>query len=324
MFKVSQSKVKMWLRCRYAYHLKHVEKLTRKRVSRPLQFGRLVHSMIEAYANAQDPFEVLDNLPDPHIRMFRAEREQYGDILDDISFIMRDYFDHWPEDSIVYTRHQKRYAEHRFEIELADGILFTGIIDAMARAKHLRWLVEHKTFTRMPNDDSRWRNVQSVVYIRAIDILGWKPVHGTLWDYIRSKPPARPQLLKSGKLSQKRIDSLPSAVRHELTRNKLSISEYREFIELMKKNRSSYFHRVFTPISRSVVDQISGDFLRTAREMSELHGKARGRSIDLHCDYCDYNSICRAELQGSDVDFVKEREYTKNGNEAETHTDAAG
>ena len=62
------------------------------------------------------------------------------------------------------------------------------------------------------------------------------------------------------------------------------------------------------PANNRVVDVVFDDFMSTAREIVE--GKEdRTRSIDLHCSYCDYEAICRAELQGLDVDFVKQREY---------------
>lgn len=318
---VSQSKAKSWRQCRQQYSYKYVEGLKRRRIKRPFQFGRIVHEMIEAFANAEDPFEVLDKISVEKANMFAAEKEAYGEIIDDIRFIMTDYFDHWPEDSLSYVRQKGKSAEHDFEIEIAPGITFKGKIDAMARANKLRWLVEHKTFTRMPTDDHRWRNLQSSVYVRAIDMLGWKPVDGTIWDYIKSKAPPRPEILQSGALSQRKIETLPSVVKHTIKKHGLKLKDYSEFMELMKQNRSSYFARVFTPTSKAVVDVVFSDFVTTAKEIADLHGKASTRNIGMHCDFCDYEPICRAALQGSDVDFVKEREFTKYENEVEDNTE---
>lgn len=308
---VSQSKVKTWRRCRRAYHYKYVENLTKKRTSRPLQFGRLVHEMIEAHANAEDPFELLNKIELEKGKMFRAEREMYGDIINDIRTIMVEYFDYWKDDTLVYLRKNKKSAEHEFEIEILDGIYFKGKIDAIAKSKKMKWLVEHKTFTRMPTEDHRWRNIQSCVYVRALDVLGWN-VEGTCWDYVKSKPPTKPEILKSGAMSTKMIDSLPGAVMSVLEENELDPKLYDEFIAVMRKNRPSYFQRIYTPTKKLIVDSIFEDFKATAIEISELHGKSKTRTIDLHCDYCDYESICRAELIGLDSDFVKEREYTKD------------
>ena len=310
---VSQSKAKSWRQCKQQFHYKYVEGLKRRRIKRPFQFGRIVHEMVEAYANGLDPFDILDEIELKHANMFRAEREQYGEIIQDIAFIMEEYFEQWPDDSLLYQKINGKFSEHEFTLPLERGLAFKGKIDAVAKANKLRWLVEHKTFGRMPTDDHRWRNVQSSVYVRAIEMLGWKPVDGTVWDYIRSKSPSRPEILKSGELSKRKLDTLPNVVRYVLRKNKLKVKEYSEFIKLQESNRSSYFARVFTPTSKAVVDSVFNDFVSTAREIAELQGKTTVRNIGQHCDFCDYEPLCRAFLQGSDVDFVKTREFT-NGN----------
>jgi hypothetical protein len=137
-------------------------------------------------------------------------------------------------------------------------------------------------------------------------------VDGTCWDYVKSKPPTKPEILKSGAMSTKMIDSLPGAVMSVLEENGLDPKLYDEFIAVMRKNRPSYFQRIYTPTKKIIVDEIFEDFKATAIEISELHGKSNTRTIDLHCDYCDFEPICRAELLGLDGDFIKEREYTKD------------
>ena len=53
------------------------------------------------------------------------------------------------------------------------------------------------------------------------------------------------------------------------------------------------------------------DFIVTAREMMDRHGKVKDKNIDRHCLWCDYQDLCRAELQGLDTDYVRQRIYTK-------------
>jgi hypothetical protein len=300
VFYVSQSKVKTWRRCHYAYHLRYVENLRPKKVSRPLQFGRLVHEAIEKYANGDDWQEALD---------VEANTPELEEILETARIVMTEYFEHWPEKSLVYVRMNGKAAEHEFQVEISDGIVAKGKIDAFAKAKGMRWLVEHKTFSKMMNDDHRWRNLQSSVYIRVVDILGWKPVEGTIWDNIRSKPPMRPEVLKSGKLSQRQLDTLPTAVLETLNDLGLNPRDYEHLLEGARQNRGEYFKRIFNPTKPQVVDILFADFIETAREMSERHGKSKVKSIENHCDWCDFEPICRAELQGSDVDYTKEREF---------------
>jgi hypothetical protein len=318
---VNQSKAKCFRTCRQQYQYRYVEGLVKKKTKRPFMFGKIVHSMIEAYANGDDPFEVLNEQEKKYDNLFRAEQEMYGPIVEDLRYIMSEYFDYWSDDSLTYWRHQGRSSEHYFEIELEPGLVMKGTIDAVGRSpksKMLRWLVEHKTFRVLPDEDFRWRNVQGAVYIRAIDMLGWKPVDGIMWDYVRSKSPSRPQLLKDGSLSKRAIDSLPSVVEDTLRQLKLPVGDYHEYINSVREKRSAYFLRIYTPASRQVIDKVFEDFVCTAREIQEAHGHMRPvRNIGQHCGWCDYEGLCRAALQGSDEDFVKEREYKVDAEEVE-------
>jgi hypothetical protein len=314
VFKINQSKVKAWRQCRLQYHYKYVMGLSPKIIKRAFTFGSMVHKMIEAYAEGDDPMEVLDQIGLENANLFRAEREMYGEIVSDIRHIMEEYFAYWAErgDDIRYWRHNKRSAEHYFELELEPGILMKGTIDAIGKAKKLRWLVEHKTFSRMPNEDFRWRNLQSAVYIRAIEMLGWGNIDGTLWDYIRSKPPSKPELLKSGQLSKRSIDTLPNVLLATLNEYGLDPNEYPELIEAAKAGRNKFFIRTFTPVNREVVDAVFHDYVDTVHEIVDLHGKSKTRFMGQHCDYCQFNQLCRAELTGGDVDFLIEREYKRD------------
>lgn len=314
MFNVSQSKVKTFLKCRQQYHYKYVEKLRKRKKSRPLQFGSMVHSMIEAYANGDDPFQLLKDWRKTQGKMFREQIEEYGDILEDLRLIMEDYFDHYDERELVYLRRKRRSSEHEFSLEIASDIMMVGKIDAFARTQNgLRWIVEHKTFTHMPNEDQRWRSVQSAVYNRVTELLGWFEIDGICWDYIRSKSPSKPQFLKNGKLGKRAVDSLPSAIREFLEDHDLKEKDHKELLLLVKKNRDHYFRRVFNPTKRDVVDMVWEDFVDTAKMMRDQHGKFRMRTIDQHCSWCDYEDLCRAELTGSDVDFLKEKYYATSG-----------
>lgn len=316
LFKFSQSKVNTFLRCREAYHLKYMEKLRRIKVKRPLMFGRIVHQMIEEDAAGGDPFKLLDKISLEDEGLWSSEKEMYGEIIQDIRAIMTEYFDYWHPRDLKLVSVDGSYAEHEFEIEVS-GMLMTGFIDSLAKTPNkLKWLVEHKTFDKKPNDDHRWRNIQSSLYIRVLEMLGWMNPDGVAWNYIHSKAPSIPPVLKNGKLSQaQRIVTLPSVVRATLKQHNLKEADHQDLLKHAEGCRERYFQREFTPVSRRIVDKIFLSVIDTAREMSEYTPKQRVRNIGRHCEWCDYEPICRADLTGGDVDFVKEREYEKKQEE---------
>jgi hypothetical protein len=309
--------------CRLSYHYKYVENLRRKRKSRPLQFGSIIHNMIEADANGDDPFELLDKIEIDNGKMFQAEIDIYGELIQDVADIMEDYFEYWEGSpkAVRYLEHDGKFAEHEFAIEIDDGILCKGKIDAAAKSRGLKWMTEHKSWGRMPSEDHRWRNIQSSIYLRVNDMLGWfKGLDGTLWDYVHSKAPTKPKPLKSGNLSTKNVNTLPSTVSRTLRQLKIPRARAQGLIKAAEANRSKYFDRIYTPRNDAVIDVLFNEFIDTSREMSALHGKSKARSIGRHCEYCDFEGLCRAELLGHDVDFIKEREYTTEKEDA-TKTD---
>lgn len=311
---VSQSKVKAWRHCRLQYHLKYIEMLKKKKVKRPFTFGTIVHNMLEAEAEGDDPFEILNAVELQKGDYFRREIEMYGEIIDDIRVIMTEYFLHWQNDSLVPIRKNKRSSEHEFRIELMNGLWFTGRIDGAVNARKMRWVKENKTFSREPGEDERWRSVQGAVYFRALEMMGWPAFDGLLWDYIRSKPPSVPEVLKSGQMSERKISTLPTKLIEFFGERGEKVPE--KLMTEAKENRPNYFFRVYNPVKRPVVDMVFNEFVETAIEIAENHGKSQVRNIGRHCSWCDYEGLCRAEMQGSDVDFIKSREYTVTEDES--------
>lgn len=333
---VGQSKVRMFRQCRRAYFHKYHEELIRKRTRRPFLFGKIVHRMLEEHADDEDPFTVIEGLREDvdAQKLFAAEKEMYGDILADIAIIMTDYFD-YHRDGLrllpVMGQGELRYAEHEFAIPLeqlvkkkwrraVDGIVFKGQVDGLGKTPNgLRWLVETKTFDKLPDADERWRNLQTVVYRRAALLMGWvKTLDGVCWNYIMSKPPRVPQLLKSGKsLSlKKKIVTLPSVVEATLKVHGLKRAGHEKLFEVAESCRDRYFQRIFTPVNETVADKIFDGFVETAIEMRDNAGRSKGQNIGRHCGWCDYEPICRAELTGGDVDYVKSIEYVREDPEA--------
>jgi hypothetical protein len=311
LFKVSQSKIKQWRTCRRQFFYAHVMKLQRRKVSRPLVFGSIVHKMKEEQAHGGDPYSVLDEIPQQDLDAYENDPEQYGDLVNDIKFIYEAYEDFWGGKELKYLAHGDRTAEFPFEVEL-DRLQIKGTIDAVTRHNKMNWLTEHKNHARIPNDDERWRSVQSVVYIKVIQTLGWwKNIEGTCWDYIRTKAPTRPQVLKDGGISVRKIDTLPNVVRQTLKKYEYrKLPNYKSLVDAATLNMSTYFQRVYTPIKMELVEQVWGDFLTTAKEMRDIDiTKPPVRTIGLHCGRCQFESLCRASLTGGDEDFLIEHDY---------------
>lgn len=315
LFKISQSKVTLWRKCQKAYQYQHEEQIERRAKPRPLKFGTIVHKILDADARGEDPFSELDKIAKDNKQMFREHREIYGDMITDIRYIMTAYYEYWNKTPIHLLPHKNgkiiTYAEHPYEIEFK-GFLLKGKIDGVAKSKKMNWLLERKTHKTFPNTDHRWRNLQSAVYIRIIEMLGWWPnIEGTMWDYIRSKPPTRPMILKNGSVSTRELDSLPQVVIDTLEDEGVKVPH--ELIAQQQTKLNTWFSRVYTPIKKPVVDKLFRDYIETGKQMRDLQGvKDRPRTIGRHCEWCQFEQLCRAAMQGSDEEFIKQHEYTRS------------
>lgn len=308
--RVSNSRVGTWRRCHYAHYLKYVRKLAKKTKARPLVFGSIVHEMLEVHASGGDPFAKLAEIEKSQGKAFREQEEELGALIEDVRDIMTDYFDYWETHSdFSFIRIKGKSSEFSFEVEATPGITIIGKIDAWVKTENkLKWLLENKTGKSIPNEDLRWKNLQSALYTRINDMLGRPSVDGTCWNFIRSKPPTVPQVLKSGKMSQRGIDSLPTRVLKTLKEHGLDPSDFTDMVDFAQKNCREYFNRVYSPVKKRVVDSLFADFMSTAQDIARDPEK-KDKNIAMHCSWCDFRDICSAELRGTDAAFIEKQDF---------------
>lgn len=308
MFQVSQSKVALWRKCRFAYHLRYVEGLSKRLRDRPLRFGILLHAGHEAIVERRDVVRQLRKTATKE-RLFAEEIVLQNQEIKTAATILEEYEDYWQDSPLDLVKVEGKLSEHKLETRLNSQIQFVGYVDNFAREGKLRLIVERKSSERLPDQTTKWRDLQTGVYAYLWEqVYGEKP-DGVLWDCIRSKEPTRPQVNKSGELSTRDIDSLPCVVRAAIKEAGLKEADYREVIAAQVRNRDNWFKRFKTPTRDRGMQSIFEDFLSTAKEMAQLHGKARERTTGLQCGWCEFEEICRADLTGGDVRSVKERLY---------------
>lgn len=286
MVEVSYSSVKTWQRCHRAYHYKYREEIVRKTVSRPLKFGKLIHKLIEDTIEQRSLSEIPD---DPE--------------LEGIEDIIKSYQQYWKNDSLKFVKYQGKRSEHWFKEEIAPGIILKGVIDAIGENDQGTWLVEHKSTSSEWTDSMRWRNVQSTLYLAV-----WpRSLCGTCWNYIYSKAPSEPVLTKNGQISKARIVTLPVVVSRFAKENRLKPNDVAGVMAVADECLQRYFSRVYQPRNSSVEKLILKEFISVAKSMAR--SKAKDRNIDRHCDWCEYEPLCRAKLLNQDYKFVLKHQY---------------
>ncbi len=300
----SQSKVKTWRNCQKSYDYKYLQGLQRRTNPVALLRGTTLHAMLEAQIRGTDWRAPLEDYRKVYSTLWGEEADGYPTPEELESIIIR-YNKHWEKDGLDYGGRAEITVEAAFQ-----GMKFKGIIDALPDDQHgRRWLDDHKTHKILPDEHTRFSDIQTVLYYWAMRENG-TPVDGILWDYLRTKPPTAPEVLKNGSLSKrKNIDCDADTYLAAIHANGLDPKDYSDMLALTAKN--TFFQRVYLPKpSETLIKEVVGDFFTTAKEITEHDGKRLTRNMSRDCKSCSYYQVCAAEVRGIDSEFLKKQLFT--------------
>jgi hypothetical protein len=310
-FKVSQSKVKLFRKCHFAYRLKYILKLRKRVKGHALVMGSLVHEAIEQYLNGKPISKPFKQAKKEFDKMFVEEQSEMADVIPTSRAMVEGYIEHYKDDGLTPIE-----VELEIEVPLVKNILLTGKVDSLQEDKlNKLWQVEHKTCKSIPEEKQRMSDIQTVIYDWALPQLGFPKPIGVIWDYLRKKVPAVPELLKNGKgLSRNaKMDTTYDVYYKAILDNDLNPEDYEDHLELLKGREDNFFRRIKMPISQSVMDSIVSDFKSTAIQMQAIGHIATDRNMTRDCSWCDYYSICQSDLRGGDTERLIKTNYIKEG-----------
>ncbi len=321
--------IKTWRRCRNKYGYRFVELIELRRPKLQLVRGTMIGKCLDILAHnrvAKKKLNWRDALKpfrDEYEKMFAAEQEMYGDPIGEAERIVARYEQIYANDGLKYETQGGNPFELPVRVDLGQGIVFTGHIDKMPRDKQGRvWDMDHKTHKKIPDPEDRFHDLQQLMYMWAMPLSGYPKPSGVIWDYIRTKPPAIPEQLKKGGLTQRQnIDTDFDTYMAEIQRYKLSPRDYSEILNKLKlRGHSDFYQRVFLPTPNDpTIKTVVEDAKRTSLEMRALGGIDRTRTMDWTCKTCEYKSICQAELRGLDPEFIRKSEYQQQKDPRHIH-----
>ena len=316
MFNISHSKAKLARRCLKAYQYRYIDKIRKRVKSMPLTIGSLVHSCLETWFLGEDYEQEIDNwIKNEYNKMFKEERVEFEDVPNLVRGMMEGYEQFWEDQGLEMV-----WVETEFELEIADGIQLIGKIDGIAEDNRGRcWTVEHKTAEKMPGEELRMYDTQVVLYAGVAAELDFPKQTGVIWDYLRKRLPAKPQVLKGGGLSTAaRQDTTYEVFMQTLKEMKLSPKGYEDYLETLKEKRNNFFRHVKMPVNKNMITGVRNDIIITSNRLIELEerGDRWDRNITRDCSWCDYRTLCLAELKGEDTSHLLKFDFvrSKHGN----------
>jgi hypothetical protein len=288
--------------------------------------GSVIHECIEAHHEVGRYDHIVADFRIEYNKLFNEEKAELGDLPTDVERIMARYVSFYANDGLQYVvRKRGRKTELPVNFWMDPYTQFLGYLDAYPVDKQKRnWLMDHKVPKRMPDEDSRYSDIQFAIYVWAAPQARLPEPDGIIWDYVKRNPPKIPEVLKDGSISKRKIDSDYIAYMAMVRSRSLDPKDYEEFAQNLPGGSKflgldPFFQRVPLPNpSRILVRNIVDDFKTSVEEIRAQHSIERAatdRNITRNCKQCEYFSICSAETRGLDTEFLRKSEYITKGDQ---------
>jgi len=316
LIELSFSKAKHFMRCKKRYDYRYNQKLTKKTKSLPLRRGSWIHECLETYYRDGDwKIGYEDYLKETWKKMFDEEKVEYGDLPQEIERIIKGYIK-------KYNKQDSQYkviaVEQEFEIQIpGTNVVLTGVIDLIIQDALGIWIIDHKSVKNIPTEEFRLTDTQLSIYYWVVQKL--KPylkidkdtkISGVMFNYIRTKVPTKPQVLKNGGLSKRKdIDCDYDTYYNAIIENGLNPEDYLDMLALVS-NKKFYIRRQL-PKSSAMVKEVILDLIEIGENILDLKVKQRyPRNFTRDCSWdCEFKDLCISELHGHDIQFIIENEF---------------
>jgi len=244
--------------------------------------------------------------------MFEEEKELYGNIPQNTTRMVTGYLRRYKDERKYY----KLVEEKLGPVPLTKRTQFSLRIDRLTQTKAGLTLCETKTARRLPEEDLRIWDLQTILYVWALRELGYS-VKAILWDYVRTKPPTEPQVLKDGTISKRDIDTdydtYLSAIKTTCPER---MADYKDILKRLKESSDNkYYKRILLPVSDRMIKPVLEDAKMTSLEIASLRNIPVRNISGFTCPRCQYSNLCYAALRGLDESFIKEHEFIKREEE---------
>lgn len=331
---LSHSRMKLWRRCQMAHWYRYYARLRKIKPPTALFVGTGIHSILEAHALRGHWQEEWEAFKTDFNKLFIEERQELGDLPAMVKTIMEGYFIRYENDGLTYPkRHRGKNTEIPVTVDLSNHVRFVGFIDRFPVDRDGRnWVMDHKSCKNVPDEDSRFADLQLLLYVWLLPQLGYPQPDGVIWDYIRKKPPTIPEVLVKGGISKNKSIDTTYAVYMQTVYEKLGVDalpQYEEFAQTLKGREDRFYRRIYLPSpNKSMVESVVRDVIATGKEIYERGATSMVRNMGRDCKSCSYYSLCSAEVRGLDSEFIRKTEYTvkekDNGIETQSGSGSPG
>lgn len=323
---ITNSLILTFKTCQKKAQYKYIDLLIPKRVSakdKPLSRGTWFHALLEAKYGKGNVNEVHRKFCSDYRKLFDEEKDALGDLPVEMAQLYKAYSWHYRSDN-GFKVHE---VELKLEADLPNGMQGQGKADALVEDPDGDlWVLDHKTHQRLPGWSYRTLDPQSAFYIWLFH-MNDIPVRGFIWNYVVPTPPQPLKFKIAGGLYKRQSPVLdyPTAYSSAEAEGRLDDVDVQTLLAELKNRRydrnspqtSPVFQRDFIEKEPDTIERMIDDLVVSAERYDYLKNdvlvhdpKATvERTVGRHCEWCDFKTLCEAELLGMNAEGVRKREF---------------
>lgn len=201
----------------------------------------------------------------------------------------------------------------------SNKVLLAGRFDGLVRRKDdgSVWLLETKTTRSIKEFVVAVGNAeQAAAYITAAQKQLGVQVEGVLYNLMKKRVPAAPDVRLDGQLSQDmKFDGTPEyyiqcVKNHHTDWTPAQMNAvYAPFISKLRTRPSDWFARMPVRRTQHELKQFSADLWTVALEMTRKTTPIYPSPSQMNCTWCQFRDVCLAYNRGEDIEPIFEHEF---------------
>lgn len=263
--------------------------------------------MLQYRGDSNALYQALRGIKSEYEDLTDRSRDALGEgYLNDLQNVFNDYSEVYEDAELPVETEQVFY----IPLGTVEGekVQFHGIIDEVYENGDLG---EHKTFNVRPDLSILAMNMQSMLYAKARERMGYKLPEKIRWDYIKSTPAEHPIWLEKSQTfsvgSNSKVTHL--SFRRACDERGIEDEKVLEKAELFRQNIDNFFFRRETLVVPRMADIVWSDFKLLVKDMLTRGETSQIMNISRDCSWCNFRPICYAEFTGADADYIIQKDY---------------
>ncbi len=328
---VSVSAIQQFLKCRTAWMFSHHHNLTPIVPSKHLLLGSAVHEALAAYyLRLKHDSDYCVEHGIPHVNeayhgvwghaFYTVEKSLLGSVpgvLHEYSRLGESMLEQYMKWAPANDDFEVLAVEHEMVVPV-HSFNFVGIADAIIKKKGdgTYWILENKTFTRIPEYRELLFSLQASAYMWAAQKTLNVPIDGVLYNILLKKQIKAPKMLKSGKLSKDvRQSTTREKVEEAIASLGLNPIDYATFLANLDKKQ----YNVRIPVVPT-----EGMLAWWERQLKLIGTQMIGNpritpSVARSCTWCEFRSLCERIRNGMRWEPIAKTDFMQRERRGDCH-----